>query len=101
MGAKLSVYTYVSNKFHICPNKKYISQIGEIEGCFVNYFKNLFKASILQFLEEAYRLMQPSIIREESKELTSVSKEKGIKETICNMSFLKALEPVGMPFLLS
>ena len=41
--------------------------------------------------------MQPSIIREESKELIRVSKEKGIKETICNMGFLKALEPVGMP----
>ena len=40
--------------------------------------------------------MQPSIIREESKELIRVSKEKGIKETICNMGFLKALEPVGM-----
>ena len=42
--------------------------------------------------------MQPSIIREESKVLIRVSKEKGIKETICNMRFLKALEPVGMPF---
>ena len=41
--------------------------------------------------------MQPSIIREESKELIRVSKEKGIKETICNMGFLKALELVGMP----
>ena len=45
--------------------------------------------------------MQPSIIREESKELIRVSKEKGIKETICNMSFLKALELVGIPPLLS
>ena len=41
--------------------------------------------------------MQPSIIRDESKELIRVSKEKGIKETICNMGFLKALELVGMP----
>ena len=73
----------------------------EIEGCIVNYFENLFKTSILQFLEEAYSLMQPSIIREESKELIRVSKEKGIKETICNMSFLKALELVGIPPLLS
>ena len=45
--------------------------------------------------------MQPSIIREESKELIRVSIEKGIKERICNMGFLKALEPVGMPALLS
>ena len=85
-------------------NKKdenYISQIEEIEGCFVNYFENLFKISILQFHEEAYRLMQPSIIREESTELIRVSKEKRIKETICKMGFLKALELVGMPSLLS
>ena len=41
--------------------------------------------------------MQPSIIREKSKELIRVSKEKGFKETICNMGFLKAIEPVGMP----
>ena len=40
--------------------------------------------------------MQPSIIREEAKELIRVSKEKGIKETICDMGFLKALESVGM-----
>ena len=45
--------------------------------------------------------MQPSIIREESKELIRVPKEKGIKETICNMGFLTALEPIGMPPLLS
>ena len=45
--------------------------------------------------------MQPSIIKEESKELIRVSKEKEIKETICNMGFLKALEPVGMLPLIS
>ena len=45
--------------------------------------------------------MQPSIIREESKELIRVSKEEGIKETICNMGFVKALELVGMLPLLS
>ena len=45
--------------------------------------------------------MQPSIIREESKELIRVSKEKGIKERICNMGFLKALEPIVMLPLLS
>ena len=82
-------------------DENYISQIEEIEGCFVNYFETLFKTSILQLLKEAYRLMQPSIIREESKELIRVSKEKGIKETMCNMGFLKALEPIGMPHLLS
>ena len=41
--------------------------------------------------------MQPSIIRQESKELIRVSNENVIKETICNMGFLKALELVGMP----
>ena len=45
--------------------------------------------------------MQPSIIREESKELIRVSKEEGIKETICNMGFVKALDLVGMLPLLS
>ena len=41
--------------------------------------------------------MQPSIIREESKELIRVSNENVIKETIRNMSFLKALSQLACP----